>query len=157
MSALLHETQQSLFAIQANFPVPGIGGLMRLLTFPLGGSYAMPSDKLNQAVSKLITTDSEVRKLLAPNIFVSSKDPTDRVAMINRALPKVRRQRRRAAQRARRGAARALTAPLLTRRTFCCRCRAVPRGGRHPRGRAQGQARAHRGRAGGHRRGRGAA
>ncbi|KAG8463718.1 hypothetical protein KFE25_003991 [Diacronema lutheri] len=88
MSELLYETQQSLFAIQANFPVPGIGLLMRALTFPLGGSYAMPSDRLNQQVSALITTDSQVRKLLSPNIFISRNDPNDRIALINRALPK---------------------------------------------------------------------
>lgn len=173
MSELLYETQQSLFAIQANFPVPGIGLLMRALTFPLGGSYAMPSDRLNQQVSALITTDSQVRKLLSPNIFISRNDPNDRIALINRALPKVRhmpevartdpRVARQPLPSGTCAAPAAALGPRLTAARAGVRpvfaplplCGPVPRGGRDPCRRAQGQARAHQRRAGGHQRGRG--
>jgi len=77
--------------IFANFPVPGCGALMSALAFPLSArAYAQPSDALARKVSTLVSTDSAVRALLAEDMFVP-KDATERVALLERALPLVMR------------------------------------------------------------------
>ncbi|KAF1773104.1 Acyl-CoA dehydrogenase, C-termina, bacterial type [Phytophthora cactorum] len=87
MTQLCHEAQQGIVGISKNFPVPGVGPLMRGLSFPFGLPYDAPTDKQMRQVSELISTDSAVRNLLSDNVFVSN-DPEDRVALLNATLPK---------------------------------------------------------------------
>ncbi|RLN49927.1 hypothetical protein BBJ29_001685 [Phytophthora kernoviae] len=87
MSQLCFEAQQGIVGISKNFPVPGVGPVMRRLSFPFGLPYDAPTDKQMRKVSDLISTDSGVRNLLSDNVFVS-KDPQDRVALLNATLPK---------------------------------------------------------------------
>ena len=87
MTQLCYEAQQGIVGISKNFPVPGIGPIMRRLSFPFGLPYDSPSDKQMRQVSELISTDSAVRSLLSDNVFVS-EDPADRVALLNATLPK---------------------------------------------------------------------
>ena len=69
--------------ISGNFPVPLIGPLMRSICFPLGGNpYQGPTDKMVQKAAKNITTETGIRSLLSEGIFIS-KDPKDRVRMLN--------------------------------------------------------------------------
>ena len=86
MDSILFETESAFHDIFANFPLPVLGPLMQVLTFPTGRCYGKPSDKVTSAVATLITTDSEVRKQLSNTLFFS-KDPKDRVALINATLP----------------------------------------------------------------------
>ncbi|CAN0279539.1 unnamed protein product, partial [Discosporangium mesarthrocarpum] len=60
---------------------------MRGVAFPTGRCYPLPSDALSKEVAQLVSTDSEVRDLFAENVFFS-KDPMDRMTLINRTLPK---------------------------------------------------------------------
>ena len=85
MESILYETEEAFHDVFANFPLPVLGPVMRALTFPTGRCYAKPTDKMTSAVANLITTDSEVRKQLANTLFFS-KDPADRVALINATL-----------------------------------------------------------------------
>ncbi|KUF88944.1 hypothetical protein AM588_10001997 [Phytophthora nicotianae] len=87
MTQLCHEAQEGIVGISKNFPVPGVGPIMRGLSFPFGLPYDLPTDKQMRQVSELISTDSAVRTLLSDNVFVS-KDPEDRVALLNATLPK---------------------------------------------------------------------
>ncbi|KAG7399671.1 hypothetical protein PHYBOEH_008314 [Phytophthora boehmeriae] len=87
MSQLCFEAQQGIVGISKNFPVPGIGPMMRGLSFPFGLPFDAPSDKQMRKVAELISTDSGVRNLLSENVFVS-KNPEDRVALLNATLPK---------------------------------------------------------------------
>ena len=61
---------------------------MQGLTFPTGKVYTRPDDKLMREVADLISKPSEVRELLAEDLFISEKIQTDRVAMMNHILPK---------------------------------------------------------------------
>jgi acyl-CoA dehydrogenase len=88
MAQLCYEAQEGLFGIQRNFPVPGVGGLMRGLTFPTGRVYEMPNDKHMKKVADLISTDCAVRDMLSEAVFVSKENPTDRVALLNATLGK---------------------------------------------------------------------
>ncbi|KAJ0400481.1 hypothetical protein ATCC90586_003953 [Pythium insidiosum] len=87
MTQLCYEAQEGLIGISKNFPTPGVGLAMRALTFPFGRTYEMPSDKEMKKVADLISTDSGIRTLLSDSVFVS-KDPKDRVAMLNATLAK---------------------------------------------------------------------
>eukprot|EP00961_Rhodomonas_salina_P277102 3744811-Rhodomonas_salina.3 len=85
MYDVCHNIQEALFGIQANFPVPLLGPIMKAATFPRGREYHAAPDKLRKQVSELITTPTEVRALLTENVFVS-KNPNDRVNQISRAV-----------------------------------------------------------------------
>ena len=86
MENILFETEDALFGIYANFPIPLLGSTMQLLTSPTGRCYARPTDTMIKQVAALITTDSAVRTQLSECLYFSS-DPNDRVAMLNTTLP----------------------------------------------------------------------
>lgn len=87
MTQLCYEAQEGIVGISKNFPVPGVGPLMRTLSFPFGLPYDVPTDKQARKVSELISTDSAVRELLSDSLFVS-KNKNERVALLNDTLPK---------------------------------------------------------------------
>jgi acyl-CoA dehydrogenase len=85
MARICADAQEALFGIYSNFPVPLLGPLMQLVTFPRGREYSQPSDRLRGKVSDLMTTPTELRAFLTENVFVS-KNPNDRVNQIARAV-----------------------------------------------------------------------
>lgn len=85
MTVLCFEAQQAFDGIFRNFSMPLVGPAMRALTFPTGFPYKAPKDKQIRRVSELVSTDSAVRNLLSESVFVS-KDPKDRIALINATL-----------------------------------------------------------------------
>eukprot|EP01035_Chromulina_nebulosa_P026393 gene26393-34540_t len=87
METILQQNQTALHGINVNFPIPLIGPLMRAICFPLGNNpYQGPTDKMVQKAAKNITTETGIRNLLSEGIFIS-KDPKDRVRMLNDVLP----------------------------------------------------------------------
>jgi len=88
MMNILHDAEEAFFLMFDNFSIPGLGFLMKSLTFPTGKCYRRPGDNLVRKVSAAITTDSAVRTQLSSDLYVS-KDLQDRVALINDTLPKV--------------------------------------------------------------------
>jgi len=87
MSNILCDIEEAFDGIATNFPIRPVGWLMRGIVFPTGKSYQRPKDKLTSEVANLITTDTEVRKLLSQDIFISS-NPGDRVNLINQTMAK---------------------------------------------------------------------
>jgi hypothetical protein len=85
MTKIEHDIQEAFFGIFKNFPIPLIGPVMRLATFPRGREYSPPSDKQRAAVSDMITTPTAMREMLTQDVFIS-KNPKDRVNMISRAI-----------------------------------------------------------------------
>ena len=85
---ILFETEEAFFSIFNNFPVPGLGPVMKGLTFPFGRVYQRPGDKSIRAVSNAITLDSAVREQFEQDLFIS-QTPGDRVGLIIATLPKV--------------------------------------------------------------------
>jgi acyl-CoA dehydrogenase len=65
-----YQLQESLFALYANYPVPLIGALLRIGTFPTGRCFAMPSDDLHQQATQLLMTPNEARDRLCAGIFI---------------------------------------------------------------------------------------
>ena len=86
MENILFETEDALFGIYANFPIPVLGSVMQVLTAPTGRCYARPTDTMVKQVATLITTDSAVRNQLSECLYFS-QDPNDRVSMLNATLP----------------------------------------------------------------------
>lgn len=74
--------------MSSNFPIPGIGPLMRAICFPLGNSpYSGPTDEMVKKAAKNITTVTGIRSLLSEGIFIS-QNPNDRLRLLNETLPK---------------------------------------------------------------------
>ena len=86
MDSLLKQNQDALVGITSNFPIPGIGPLMRTICFPTGLPFSGPNDAMVKKASDLISTPSGIRNLLSEGIFISN-DPNDRVRMLNDILP----------------------------------------------------------------------
>ncbi|MEE4173003.1 MAG: acyl-CoA dehydrogenase [Xanthomonadales bacterium] len=77
----LHTVQERLIAILENFPVPVLGGLLRVIVFPLGRSYTPPSDQTMQAVAELLQSENASRDRVTAGVFLSdADDATGRVA-----------------------------------------------------------------------------
>lgn len=87
METILQQNQAALIGLSNNFPIPGIGAIMRNISFPLGTPYNGPNDEMRKRASTLISTPSGIRNLLSEGIFISN-DPKDRVRMLNDILPK---------------------------------------------------------------------
>lgn len=86
MESLLKQNQEALNGISSNFPIPGIGPLMRAICFPTGLPYAGPNDAMRKKAANLISTPSGIRNLLSEGIFIS-ENPADRGRMLNDILP----------------------------------------------------------------------
>jgi len=80
MDDSLHTIQESLRGVLDNFPVPGIGRLVKWIIFPLGTPYTPPSDRLGKAVASLLLTESESRDRLTAGVYISDlNDASGRV------------------------------------------------------------------------------
>merc|ERR1739847_98101 len=86
MENLLKQNQEAIVGLSSNFPIPAIGPLMKAICFPTGLPYYGADDSMVKKASNLITVPSGIRDLLSEGIFIS-KDPKDRVRMMNDILP----------------------------------------------------------------------
>jgi len=73
---LLYKIQEAFYGLFENFPVPGVGKLMRLVVFPYGRTFKKPSDKMDHAAAKVLMEPSCARANLGEGIF-SSENPAD--------------------------------------------------------------------------------
>ena len=69
----------------ANYPVPWLRPLLRVLVFPLGLRLAPPGDLLGQQVSQTITQPGVVRDTLTRGIYLNL-DPEDAVGRVLNAF-----------------------------------------------------------------------
>jgi acyl-CoA dehydrogenase len=86
METLLKQNQTALYGVADNFPVPGVGAVMKAISFPFGPAYAGPSDKMVAGVAQAITTPTGVRDLLSQGVFISDS-PDDRIRKLNDIFP----------------------------------------------------------------------
>ena len=84
MEDSLYKIQQSLFGVIENFPVPVLGGIVRLIIFPFGRPYTKPSDETVKAVAQLLMNESESRDRLTNGVFISDRD--DATGRVNKAF-----------------------------------------------------------------------
>ncbi|MDT8322068.1 MAG: acyl-CoA dehydrogenase, partial [Xanthomonadales bacterium] len=70
----LFTVQESLKGVLANFPIPGVGALVKWLVFPLGSPYKPPSDRTGRAIARLLQTERESRERLVAGVYLSDQD-----------------------------------------------------------------------------------
>ena len=70
----LYLVQESLKGVLANFPVPGIGSVIKLIIFPLGAPYSQPSDRTGRHVARTLLTENESRNRLVSGVYISDQD-----------------------------------------------------------------------------------
>ncbi len=70
----LFHAQEALHELYDNFPVRGLGGLMRGLCFPWGLSYAKPSDQLGARVVDVMEGDNALRERFVNYFGFSEED-----------------------------------------------------------------------------------
>lgn len=71
----LYRTQQAFDELLRNFPGNWLmRGMMRLLVFPLGKRFALPSDALSHTIARSILQPGEVRDRLTAGIYVPTAD-----------------------------------------------------------------------------------
>ena len=80
----LFRIQQSLLGVTRNFPVPLLGGMVRMIVFPLGLPFSGPSDKTIKAVAGILINESESRDRLTDGVFISDRD--DATGRVNKAF-----------------------------------------------------------------------
>lgn len=76
-----YHAQQSLIALCNNFPSRIVGLIMRLFAFPFGQTMRYPSDKLDQQLARLMTTNNHYRNKIKQQIYLSGDEqqPIDRM------------------------------------------------------------------------------
>jgi acyl-CoA dehydrogenase len=66
--------QESLKGVLDNFPVPGIGRLVKWVIFPFGLPYSKPSDSTGKDVAQILLSENESRDRLVSGVYISDQD-----------------------------------------------------------------------------------
>ncbi len=74
MDDSLYAIQTSLRGVLQNFPLPGVGSLVKWLVFPLGMPYRQPSDDTGKAVARLLLSENDSRDRLVAGVYISDED-----------------------------------------------------------------------------------
>jgi acyl-CoA dehydrogenase len=74
MDDSLYTIQESLKGVLDNFPVPGIGRLVKWVIFPLGLPYSRPSDRIAKSIARILQTENESRDRLVDGVYLSDQD-----------------------------------------------------------------------------------
>jgi acyl-CoA dehydrogenase len=80
--------EERLDGILRNFPVRGVGAVMRPFVLPLGRRYKGASDQLGHEVAKLLLSPSETRDRLTDGLFIQRSED-DPMGLMELALEKV--------------------------------------------------------------------
>ncbi len=84
----LFRIQQALDGILRNYPVWGLGTVLRGIVFPLGRRHRPPDDRLGQEVAKLLLLPSDTRDRLTAGIYLGQQED-DSLGKLEDALHKV--------------------------------------------------------------------
>lgn len=80
-----YHAQKSMIALCQNFPSRPLGFLMRLLAFPFGQTMRYPTDKLEQKLARLMTSNNHYRDRMKNHVFLSG-DPQQAIDRMEHAL-----------------------------------------------------------------------
>jgi acyl-CoA dehydrogenase len=80
-----HKAQEAFFGLFHNFPVPGMGCVLGLLSFPFGRRFTPPSDRLGHRVAALLLEASPARDRLTGGMFIRRHE-ADAVGRLELAL-----------------------------------------------------------------------
>ena len=74
MDDSLHTIQESLKGVLQNFPVPGLGRLIKWIIFPFGSSYPPPADETTREVAEILLTENDARDRLVEGVYLSDQE-----------------------------------------------------------------------------------
>jgi acyl-CoA dehydrogenase len=74
MDDSLYLIQESLIGVLRNFPLPGVGSLVRWLIFPFGRRYAQPSDRTGRDAARVLLSENDSRDRLVAGVYISDGD-----------------------------------------------------------------------------------
>jgi acyl-CoA dehydrogenase len=74
MDDSLYTIQESLKGVLGNFPIPGVGRLVKWIIFPLGMPYSQPSDRTGKEIAKLLLSENDSRDRLVSGVYISDQD-----------------------------------------------------------------------------------
>jgi acyl-CoA dehydrogenase len=74
MEDSLYIIQESLKGVLRNFPLPGVGPLVRAIVFPFGSSYSQPGDRTGKEVARLLLSENASRDRLTSGVYISDED-----------------------------------------------------------------------------------
>jgi acyl-CoA dehydrogenase len=74
MDDSLYTIQESLKGVLRNFPLPGVGTLIKWIVFPLGMPYSQSSDQVSKSVARLLLSENESRDRLVSGVYISDGD-----------------------------------------------------------------------------------
>ena len=80
-----YNIQKNIYGIAENIPLPLLGYLIKIVTYPLGRNYKANKDKTITDVSNIITKPNKLRDLLTENVFISSY-VEDRINQIDKGV-----------------------------------------------------------------------
>lgn len=81
----LYEIQEAFRSLFRNLPYPPLGWILRLIVFPTGMPFSVPSDKLCHDTAGTILSKSDARFRLTEGVYVS-RNPEDRMGLLEIAL-----------------------------------------------------------------------
>jgi acyl-CoA dehydrogenase len=84
----LYAIQEGLDGLLRNFPVRWLAFMMKILIFPLGKTYAPPSDRTGHQVAKLLLSPSVARDRLTEGMYVP-QDGNESLGRIEAALAQI--------------------------------------------------------------------
>ena len=84
----LYHVQTALDGVLRNFPIAILGGLLRIVVFPIGRRHRMPDDELGHEVASLLLSPSDTRDRLTQGIYITD-NPDDVTGALEDALNKV--------------------------------------------------------------------
>ncbi|MBA2650319.1 MAG: acyl-CoA dehydrogenase [Legionella sp.] len=88
VSYCFYHAQKSMMAFCKNFPSRFLGVFMQLVCFPFGQTMTYPSDKLDQRLARLMTSNNQYREKLKQFIYLSG-DPKQAVDRMEDTLQRI--------------------------------------------------------------------
>ena len=83
--SLLYHAQEQLHQFLRNFPNRFLAALMRLLIFPRGLTYSLPSDRLGGDIGELVMNPTATRERLSAHIY-KTPEPHNPLGKLQEAL-----------------------------------------------------------------------
>jgi acyl-CoA dehydrogenase len=74
MEDSLYAIQESLKGVLDNFPLPGMGRLVKWIIFPLGSPYSPPSDRTGKKIARILQSENESKERLVSGVYLSDQD-----------------------------------------------------------------------------------
>ncbi|MGI9381181.1 MAG: acyl-CoA dehydrogenase [Methyloligellaceae bacterium] len=84
----LYRFQEAMLGVVNNFPISGVGWVLRPLVFPLGARWRPASDKQGRDIVRLALEPGDVRDRLTRDIYIST-DENDATGLLEVTLSKV--------------------------------------------------------------------